>query len=601
MPGSAWSTTPSSNAAASPASSESVLDAIARALQLDDAEREHLIDLARAASTLPTKPRRRGTRSAAVRPGMQLVLDAITGGPALIRNGRMDILAANMLGRAFYTETLESPGDANIARYTFLDPRAQDFYPNWDTAADIVVAILRTEAGRDPYDRAICRTWSVSCPRQRPVPHPVGRAQRPPARRRHQELHPPDRRRADLRLRGHAVHQRTRTHLPHLRHRTRIAQRGTRPPPRQLASHQGRGQHAANPPPATDRRSTMNNPPAPGWKDRRMHTRTLGQGLQVSAIGLGCMGMSQSYGPNPGDRDDDDRACCAARSSAASPSSTPPRSTAPTSTRSSSARRSQPLRDQVVIATKFGWRIEDGKPRRARQPARADPPRRRRLPAAAAHRLHRPVLPAPRRPGRADRGRRRRRRRAGRGRQGPPLRAVRGRRRARSAAPTPSTPSPPCRASTRCGPATRRPRCCPRCAELGIGFVPFSPLGKGFLTGTVDAVHQVRRRRRPRARIPRFTAENRAANQALVDHVADLAERQGRDPGPGRAGLAARPAAVDRARSPAPAASSGSRRTPPPPRCRCPPTRSPTSTQLAARVGVQGDRYNEQHMSLVGR
>ena len=137
--------------------SESVLHAIAQALQLDDAERAHLIDLARAAQPpIPTKPWRRGnTRAAAVRPGMQLVLDAITGGPALIRNGRLDILAANMLGRAFHTETLESPGDGNIARYTFLDPRARDFYPNWDTAADIVVAILRTEAGRDPYDKAI--------------------------------------------------------------------------------------------------------------------------------------------------------------------------------------------------------------------------------------------------------------------------------------------------------------------------------------------------------------------------------------------------------------------------------------------------------------
>jgi transcriptional regulator with XRE-family HTH domain len=136
--------------------SESVPHAIAQALQLDDAEREHLIDLARAAQApIPTKPRRHRSRSAAVRPGRQLVLDAITGGPALIRNGRMDILAANVLGRAFYTETLESPGDGNIARYTFFDPRAQDFYPNWDAAAGIVVAILRTEAGRDPYDRSI--------------------------------------------------------------------------------------------------------------------------------------------------------------------------------------------------------------------------------------------------------------------------------------------------------------------------------------------------------------------------------------------------------------------------------------------------------------
>ncbi|WP_435742946.1 helix-turn-helix transcriptional regulator [Microbacterium sp. PMB16] len=137
--------------------SESVLHSIAQALQLDDAERAHLMDLARAAqSPIAAKPRRRaGAKTGGIRPSMQLVLDAIDGGPALIRNGRMDILATNALGRALHTQTFESPGDGNIARYTFLDRRADDFYPNWATAADIVVAILRTEAGRDPYDRAI--------------------------------------------------------------------------------------------------------------------------------------------------------------------------------------------------------------------------------------------------------------------------------------------------------------------------------------------------------------------------------------------------------------------------------------------------------------
>lgn len=136
--------------------SESVLHAVAQALQLDDAERAHLLDLARAAQTpVAATSRRRGSKAAAVRPGMQLVMDAITGGPALVRNGRMDIIATNTLGRALHTETFEKPGEGNIARYTFLDPRAHDFYPNWDAAADIVVAILRTEAGRDPYDKAI--------------------------------------------------------------------------------------------------------------------------------------------------------------------------------------------------------------------------------------------------------------------------------------------------------------------------------------------------------------------------------------------------------------------------------------------------------------
>lgn len=136
--------------------SESVLHAIAEALQLTDAEQEHLADLARAANTEHSAaPRRRSGRNTAIRPGMQLMLDAITGGPAVVRNGRMDVLAANLLGRAFHAETFDGPGEGNIALYLFLDPRARKFYPNWEAAADIVVAILRTEAGRDPYNKAI--------------------------------------------------------------------------------------------------------------------------------------------------------------------------------------------------------------------------------------------------------------------------------------------------------------------------------------------------------------------------------------------------------------------------------------------------------------
>ena len=136
--------------------SESVLHALAQALLLDDAEREHLSDLVRVAGAGPT-PRRRGTPGPppTVRPGMQQMLDAITGGAAMVRNGRMDILAANPLGRALQAQVLESPGDGNLARFTFLDPRARSFHPNWESAADIVVAILRTEAGRDPDDRGL--------------------------------------------------------------------------------------------------------------------------------------------------------------------------------------------------------------------------------------------------------------------------------------------------------------------------------------------------------------------------------------------------------------------------------------------------------------
>jgi transcriptional regulator with XRE-family HTH domain len=134
--------------------SESVLEALARALQLDEAERAHLFDLARAAGTT-ARTRRRPTKQR-VRPSVQHLLDAITGAPALLQNGRLDILAANPLGRALYSEMYVDPvRPANHARFVFLDPRAQDFYRDWERAANDTVAILRSEAGRDPYDRGL--------------------------------------------------------------------------------------------------------------------------------------------------------------------------------------------------------------------------------------------------------------------------------------------------------------------------------------------------------------------------------------------------------------------------------------------------------------
>jgi transcriptional regulator with XRE-family HTH domain len=136
--------------------SASVLAAIARALRLDDAEREHLFDLARAAdgSGALERPGRRPSRHPAPRALLQWALDAVTGGPAFVRNGRMDIVAANALGRAFYDDVYARPENrANLARFTFLDPAADRFYPDWGLAADISVAILRTEAGRDPHDK----------------------------------------------------------------------------------------------------------------------------------------------------------------------------------------------------------------------------------------------------------------------------------------------------------------------------------------------------------------------------------------------------------------------------------------------------------------
>ena len=133
--------------------SESVLEALARALQLDEAERAHLFDLARAAHT--TTPARRPTRQR-VRPNVQRILDALTGAPAYVRNGRGDILAANRLGYALFSEMYVGPTrPANTARFVFLDARAPNFFVDWERVANDVVAALRSEAGRDPYDRSL--------------------------------------------------------------------------------------------------------------------------------------------------------------------------------------------------------------------------------------------------------------------------------------------------------------------------------------------------------------------------------------------------------------------------------------------------------------
>jgi transcriptional regulator with XRE-family HTH domain len=134
--------------------SESVLEALARALQLDDAERAHLFDLVGAAQ--PAAPKRRRRTQQRVRPSVQRMIDAMTGAPALVQNGRLDILAANALGRALFSELYVDPvRPVNHARFVFLSPRAPDFYGDWERAANDTVAILRTEAGRDPYGSAL--------------------------------------------------------------------------------------------------------------------------------------------------------------------------------------------------------------------------------------------------------------------------------------------------------------------------------------------------------------------------------------------------------------------------------------------------------------
>jgi transcriptional regulator with XRE-family HTH domain len=136
--------------------SAGVLDAIARALQLDDAERVHLVRLAQEAngSNALLRPRRRPKQSS-IRPSLQWSLDAITS-PAIVVNNRQDLLAANLLGRAMYSDVYTDPTSApNFGRFTFLDSAARRFYPDWNLAADMLVANLRTAAGQDPHDKGL--------------------------------------------------------------------------------------------------------------------------------------------------------------------------------------------------------------------------------------------------------------------------------------------------------------------------------------------------------------------------------------------------------------------------------------------------------------
>lgn len=136
--------------------SDSVLDGLVHALQLDEAERDHLYRLVRTA--MSTTARRAPTRTPSkrrVRPSVQRILDQMAM-PAYLRNGRFDVLAANALGRALYSP-LYDQADAgelpNSARFLFLDPAAPEFFLDYDKVLNDCVAFLRTEAGRDPYDR----------------------------------------------------------------------------------------------------------------------------------------------------------------------------------------------------------------------------------------------------------------------------------------------------------------------------------------------------------------------------------------------------------------------------------------------------------------
>ncbi|WP_188187204.1 helix-turn-helix domain-containing protein [Nonomuraea sp. SYSU D8015] len=134
--------------------SDSVLDGLARALRLNDEERTHLEDLARAAGPGPRRRRRPAPHT--VRPQVQRLLDSMTC-PAFVMNGRVDVLAINALGRALYAPMLDAARGAtpNHARFIFLDARSRQFWGDWERAANETVALLHAQVGRDPYDKTL--------------------------------------------------------------------------------------------------------------------------------------------------------------------------------------------------------------------------------------------------------------------------------------------------------------------------------------------------------------------------------------------------------------------------------------------------------------
>lgn len=328
-----------------------------------------------------------------------------------------------------------------------------------------------------------------------------------------------------------------------------------------------------------------------------MHTRILGQGLQVSAIGLGAMGMSMSYGPNPGDRDDMIGVLRYAVEHGVTFIDTA-EVYGPYANEELVGEAIAPVRDQVVVATKFGWNIVDGN----MVGTDSRPDQIRRVADASLQRLgveaidlfyqHR-VDPAV------------------------PIEDVAGAvaelvaagkvkhfglseagadtiRRAHAVFPVTAVQS-------EYSLWTRDPEngVLQACDELGVGFVPFSPLGKGFFTGTVTA-DATFAPGEIRARVPRFEAENLAANQALIDHVTALAARRGATPGQVALAwlLAQRPYIV-----PIP----GTRR-----RERIDENAHATAIGLSAddiadlnalidRIGVAGNRYDDSGMAMVGR
>jgi aryl-alcohol dehydrogenase-like predicted oxidoreductase len=327
-----------------------------------------------------------------------------------------------------------------------------------------------------------------------------------------------------------------------------------------------------------------------------MHTRTLGQGLQVSAIGVGAMGMSMSYGPNPGDRDDMIGVLRHAVEQGVTFIDTA-EVYGPYVNEELVGEAIAPIRSQVVVATKFGWHIVDGR----MQGTDSRPEQIRRVADASLKRLgvdridlfyqHRvdPNVPI------EDVA----------GTVGELVAAGKVKHLGLSEAGADTirrahTVFPVTAVQSEYSLWTRDPEAevLPTCAELGIGFVAFSPLGKGFFTGTItpDATFTPGE---IRATVPRFHGDNLTANQALLDHVRAIADARSATPAQVALAwlLAQRPFVV-----PIP----GTRR-----RERIDENAGASALPLSAddiadlntlvdRIGVAGDRYNETGMKMVG-
>jgi len=328
-----------------------------------------------------------------------------------------------------------------------------------------------------------------------------------------------------------------------------------------------------------------------------MHTRTLGQGLEVSAIGLGAMGMSQSYGPNPGDRADMIGVLRGAVERGVTFIDTA-EVYGPYVNEELVGEALAPIRDRVVIATKFGWNIVDGR----MQGVDSRPEQIRRVADASLRRLRTDVIDLfyqhrvdPNVPIEDVAGTVAELVQAGKVRHfGLSEAAADTIRRAHAVHPVTAVQS-----EYSLWTRDPEPEVLPTLAELGIGFVPFSPLGKGFLTGTVDTSTPFTEGD-IRTRVPRFSAENLDANQALVARVRAVAEAQGVTPGQIALAwlLAQQPWIV-----PIP----GTRRL-----SRVEENAAATAVALSAddladlnaltaRIPVAGNRYDEYGMSLVGR